>query len=129
MELGLKIYDKYPRLLINWGKLQWKDGNLEEAEKTFKKAINFDNSCKGFSGGIYRLLAFLYLEKGDNKKALEAMEKAINSSIPYDDVETVRKGDQQVYESIKRLQSRTPDSYSELEKEELQRSIKAIRGF
>ena len=128
LEAGFQIYDKDPRLLRHWGRLLWKDGNLEEAEKIFKKAIDLD-TIKVANRGLYKLLAFLYLEKGENAKALDAMGKAINSPIVFDDLEYYQNLDQEIYEGIKSIQGRTPDSYSELEKEGLRGYIQSVRGF
>lgn len=128
LEAGLKIYDKDPRILMHWGRLRWKDGNLEEAEKIFKKAIDLD-TIKIASRGLYKLLAFLYLEKGENKKALAAIEKANSFPIVFDDVQYYQNLDQEIYEGIKNLQGRTLDSYSEAEKEGLRGHIQSVRGF
>ena len=127
MQGGLSIYDKYPKLLRDWGRLVWKDGDLIGAETVFKKAIALDSRGTS-SRGLYRLLAFVYLDKGENEHAFEAITKALTYPA-FGDTETSDRVDQESYEGIRSLRDIDPKSYSEIDRKALQQRIIWTRGF
>lgn len=121
------ISNNNPLTLYLLGKLSWHDGKHGEAEQVWLRAVSFDAHDRN-KRSLYRTLALLELDRGDNRKAKEYLEEALKYE-PRGDTETVLKIDAYLVELIERYQNREARTYTQDEINEIGSVIKALRGF
>ena len=92
------------------GQLSWKDGKHKEAEEAFKKAIEYDTHGRN-KRSLYRGLALINMDTGDNKQALLYMEEAVKWP-PAGELETILKVDEFLLKTIKEYSNRNIQSYT-----------------
>ncbi len=81
LQAFVNTYPAYSGPYANLGILYHKSGDLESAEKAFKRAV----ALKPDHALAYNRLGMLYREQGDFEKAREAYEKAIEADNDYPD--------------------------------------------
>src|SRR3989344_6025779 len=123
-ELGasLKISDEYSLTLFVLGKINWKEAKHDEAEEAFKRALEFDAHGRN-KRSIYRILALVNLDKGNNKRALVYMEEAVKWP-PAGELENVLRVDEVLLKKIKEYSNKDARFYSQEEIQELGQLIK-----
>ena len=128
-ELGaaLKISEKHPLALYVLGQLSWKDGKHKEAEEAFKGAIEYDAHGRN-KRSLYRGLALINMDTGDNKQALLYMEEAVKWP-PAGELETILKVDEFLLKTIKEYSNRNIQSYTKEDVQKIGGLIKVLRGF
>ena len=128
-ELGaaLKISEKHPLALYVLGQLSWKDGKHKEAEEAFKGAIEYDAHGRN-KRSLYRGLALINMDTGDNKQALLYMEEAVKWP-PAGELETILKVDEFLLKTIKEYSNRNIQSYTKEDVQKIGGLIKILRGF
>lgn len=128
-ELGasLKISDEYSLSLFVLGKINWKEAKYGEAEKAFKRALEFDVHGRN-KRSIYRTLALVNLDIGNNKQSLAYMEEAVKWP-PAGELENVLKVDEVLLKKIKEYSNKNAKLYSQEEVQELGQMITILRGF
>jgi hypothetical protein len=112
-EASLRIYDANPAPLNILGKLHWGEGRYGEAEAMFKKAIEADIEGKN-NRGLYRMLAFLNFDLGNNQQAFMYMKKAIDSPAAHGS-EKIIKTDEILYQILEEYKDRKISSYTQKE--------------
>ena len=127
IEVALKISDQYPSALYVLGQIYWKEGRFGEAEEVFKKAIKFDIYNRN-KRSLYRSLALVNLDIGNNEQALVYMQEAIKWPTT-GDLEKTLKIDDLVLQKVKEYSDRDISSYTQEEINELVNLIKILRGF
>ncbi len=127
VEASLRIYGAYLPALNILGKLHWQADKYEEAEAAFKKAIEADIKDRS-SRRLYRMLAFLNLDFGNNQKAFMYMKKAVELPAAGGN-EKIIKTDEVLYKIVESYKDRKPSSYTQKEGEDLVNLIKMIRGW
>ena len=128
-ELGaaLKISDEYSLTLFVLGKINWKEAKYGEAEEVFKRALEFDAHGRN-KRSIYRTLALVNLDIGNNKQSLAYIEEAVKWP-PAGELENILKVDEVLLKKIKEYSSKDARFYSQDEIQELGQMIKILRGF
>src|SRR3989344_189503 len=123
-ELGaaLKISDEYSLTLFVLGKINWKEAKYGEAEEAFKRALNFDAHGRN-KRSIYRTLALVNLDIGNNKQSLAYMEEAVKWP-PAGELENVLMVDEVLLKKIKEYSDKDVRFYSREEIQELGQLIK-----
>ncbi len=124
---ALEIYDKYPPALNILGKLNWRDKKYEEAEKAFKKALEFDENGRNHRS-LYRSLAFLSFDLGYRQDAFQYMEQAVKWPSPRGSQKIIAI-DEYLYKTLDKHKDRRANSYTVKEKEELSLLIRQVGGF
>lgn len=127
VEASLRVYSANPPALNILGKLHWEKSEHEKAEAAFKRAIEADIKGRN-SRGLYRVLAFLNLDFGNNQKAFAYMKKAVELPAIHGS-EKIIKTDEILYQIIEDYKDRKLNSYTQKEGEDLAKLIKMIRGF
>ncbi len=127
IEVALKISDKYPSALYVLGQIYWKEGRFGEVEEVFKKAIKFDIYDRN-KRSLYRSLALISLDIGNNQQALIYMTEAIKWPAT-GDLEKTIKIDELLLQKVKEYSNRDISSYTQEEIEGLVNLIKILRGF
>lgn len=77
---SLKISENYPFSLNIYAKLKWQEGEFEEAERAFRRAIENDIN-KTNHRDLYRALAIMNLETKNYDKALIYIRQATESFV------------------------------------------------
>jgi len=128
-ELGaaLKISNEHALTLFVLGKINWKEAKYGEAEEAFKRALEFDAHGRN-KRSIYRTLALVNLDIGNNKQALAYIEEAVRWP-PAGDLKNVLEVDEFLLKKIGEYADRDLRSYSDEEIQELGQLIKILRGF
>ncbi len=124
---ALNIADQYPSALYVLGQIYWQEGRFGEAEEIFKKAIKFDIYDRN-KRSLYRSLALVNLDTGNNERALVYMQEAVKWPAT-GDIEKTLKIDELLLKKIEEYSGRDINSYSQEEIEGLVRLIKILRGF
>lgn len=124
---ALQIYDKYPATLNILGKVYWRSGRYTDSEDAFKKAAEFDNHGRN-KRAIYRTLALLNLDQGKNSQAFFYMDEAVKWPAAREQ-KNILEVDNFLFEKMSVYKNRSPNSYTQSEKEGLTRLIKLLRGF
>ncbi len=124
---ALNISDEYPLTLYVLGQINWKEGRFSEAEDAFKRGIKFDTRGSN-KRSLYRSLALISLDIGNNKQALEYMREAVKWPAA-GDLEKIVKIDEMLLAKIEEYSNRDIRSYSRDEIQEWVRLIKLLRGF
>src|SRR3989344_4161989 len=127
IEAALKIADQYPSALYVLGQIYWKEGRFGEAEDVFKKAIKFDIYDRN-KRSLYRSLALISLDVGNNKQALAYMTEAIKWPAT-GDLEKTLKIDEILLQKIEEYSNRDINSYTQEEIDGLVNLIRILRGF
>ncbi|MDO8496040.1 MAG: tetratricopeptide repeat protein [bacterium] len=127
IEAALKIADQYPSALYVLGQIYWKEGRFGEAEDVFNRAIKFDIYDRN-KRSLYRSLALISLDVGNNKQALAYMTEAIKWPAT-GDLEKTLKIDEILLQKIEEYSNRDINSYTQKEIEGLLNLIKILRGF
>lgn len=127
IEKAMEITDKNPLALYVQGKLYWRDGAINEAETSFLRAIEFDRRGRN-RRSLYRTLALLSLDSGQNQKAAIYMLEAVKWPVARQK-ENILEIDNYLVNFTGEIASRKLSSYTVLEKENLVRMIKTLRGF
>ena len=128
-ELGaaLKISEKHPLALYVSGQLYWKEGKHKEAEEAFKRAIEYDAHGRN-KRSLYRGLALINMDTGNNKQALFYMEEAVKWP-PAGELENILKVDEFLLKTIREYSNRSIQSYTKEEVQKIGGLIKILRGF
>lgn len=128
-ELGVvvKISDEYSLALFVLGKINWKEAKYGEAENAFQRALEFDAHGRN-KRSLYRSMALVNLDIGNNKKALEYMLEAVKWP-PAGDLKNILEVDEFLLKKIEEYADRDLKSYSDEEIQELGQMIKTLRGF
>lgn len=121
------ITDRNPLTLFVQAKIDWQEGNIEAAEKGFLRAIEFDERGRN-RRSLYRMLALLSLDSGENKKAEGYMREAVKWPVARQK-ENVVEIDNYLVKFTQEMALRKPSSYSREEQERLVEMITALRGF
>jgi hypothetical protein len=111
-----------PQLLIHW-----QENRIAEAEQTFLRAVEWDGRGRN-RRSLYRTLALLSLDSGQNKKAESYMQEVVKWPVARQK-ENIKEIDEYLVGLTKELAPRQPDSYTSKEKEGLVQMIKSLRGF
>ncbi|MDP3792295.1 MAG: tetratricopeptide repeat protein [bacterium] len=127
IEAALKISDKYPSTLYVLGQIYWKEGRFGEAEEVFKKAIKFDIYDRN-KRSLYRSLALVSLDVGNNKLAVVYMQEAVKWPAT-GDIDKTLKIDKLLLQKVEEYSDRDTNSYTQDEIEGLVNLIKILRGF
>lgn len=127
IEAALKISDQYPSALYVLGQIYWEEGRFGEAEEVFKKAIKFDIYDRN-KRSLYRSLALVNLDIGNNKQSLSYMTEAVKWPAT-GDLEKTIKIDELLLQKIEKYSDRDIKSYTQEEIDGLVNLIKIIRGF
>lgn len=127
IKLAMAIAENNPLTLYVRGKINWQENKINEAEEAFLRAVQYDAHDRN-KRSLYRTLALLSLDMGDNKKALVYMREAIKWP-PAGQRENILKIDEYLLGLTREYASRRPASYSAEEQNKLARMIKALRGF
>ena len=127
MEAALKIADQYPSALYVLGQIYWKEGRFGEAEDVFNRAIKFDIYDRN-KRSLYRSLALISLDVGDNKQSLVYMTEAIKWPAT-GDLEKTIKIDEILLQKVEEYLNRDINSYTQEEIDGLVNLIKILRGF
>lgn len=127
IEAALKISDQYPSALYVLGQIYWEEGRFGEADEVFNKAIKFDTYDRN-KRSLYRSLALISLDIGNNKQALVYMQEAVKWPAT-GDLEKTLKIDKLLLQKIEEYSSRDIKSYTQEEIDGLVNLIKIIRGF
>ena len=127
LEAALKISNENSLTLFVFGKINWKEAKYKEAEEAFKRALDFDNHGRN-KRSLYRTLALLNLDTGNNKQALVYMEEAVKWP-PAGDSENVLKIDQMLLKTAREYSLRSIKSYTKEDVEKIGGLIKVLRGF
>lgn len=124
---AILITDQNPLTLYVQAKINWQEGNIEAAEKGFLRAIEFDGRGRN-KRSLYRMLALLNLDSGENKKAEGYMREAVKWPVARQK-ENIVEIDNYLVKFTQEMALRKPSSYTLKEKEDLIHMIKALRGF
>ena len=124
---ALNVADQYPSALYVLGQIYWKEGRFGEAEEVLKKAVKFDIYDRN-KRSLYRSLALISLDVGNNERATAYMREAVKWPAT-GDVEKTLKIDEFLLQKIEEYSGRDINSYSQEEIEKLVKLIKIIRGF
>jgi two-component sensor histidine kinase/Tfp pilus assembly protein PilF len=93
-ELGISYGDSLSALpmLINVGNAQWRAKDYSKAEKTLETAVDLAKRSNSsfLESKAYQVLARLFNEKGEHKKAYELILYAISVSLKHSNSETLR---------------------------------------
>ena len=127
IEAALKIADQYPSALYVLGQIYWKEGRFGEAEDVFNRAIKFDIYDRN-KRSLYRSLALISLDVGDNKQSLVYMTEAIKWPAT-GDLEKTIKIDEILLQKVEEYLNRDINSYTQEEIDGLVNLIKILRGF
>lgn len=127
LRASLKISDEYSLSLFVLGKINWKEAKYGEAEKAFKRALEFDVHGRN-KRSIYRILALVDLDVGNNKQSLAYMEEAVKWP-PAGELENVLRVDEVLLKKIKEYSNKNAKFYSQEEVQELGQMITILRGF
>lgn len=127
LSAALKISDKHPLALYVLGQLNWKDGKYKEAEEAFKRAIEYDAHGRN-KRSLYRGMALINMDIGNNKQALLYMEEAVKWP-PAGELENILKVDEFLLKTIKEYSNRNIQSYTKEEIQKIGGLIKILRGF
>lgn len=124
---ALLITDRNPLTLFVQAKIDWQEGHIAETEKNFLRAIEFDERGRN-RRSLYRMLALLSLDSGENKKAEGYMREAVQWSVARQK-ENIVEIDNYLVKFTQEMALRKPASYSREEQERLVKMITALRGF
>ena len=127
LEAALKISNKHPLALYVSGQLYWKEGKHKEAEEAFKRAIEYDAHGRN-KRSLYRGLALINMDTGNNKQALFYMEEAVKWP-PAGELENILKVDEFLLKTIREYSNRSIQSYTKEEVQKIGGLIKILRGF
>lgn len=127
IEASLKISDEYSLTLFVLGKIKWRENKYGEAEDVFKKSLDFDAHGRN-KRSIYRTLALLNLDIGNNKQALLYMEEAVKWP-PAGELANILKVDEFLLGKMEEYADKDARYYSQEEIQELGQMIKTLRGF
>ena len=127
IKAALKISNEYPLTLYVSGQIYWKEGLFGQAEDAFQKALGFDTRGSN-KRSLYRSLALLSLDIGNNKQALMYMQEAVKWP-PAGDLDKILKIDETLLKKMEEYSDRNINSYTRAEINELVQIIKILRGF
>ncbi len=127
LKAALKISEKHPLSLYVLGQLNWKDGKHKEAEEALKRAIEYDAHGRN-KRSLYRGLALINMDIGNNKQALLYMEEAVKWP-PAGKLESILKVDEFLLKTIREYSNRSIRSYTKEEIQKIGGLIKILRGF
>ena len=124
---ALNIADQYPSALYVLGQIYWKEGRFGEAEEVLKKAIKLDIYDRN-KRSLYRSLALISLDVGNNERAMIYMREAVKWPATGDVAKTLRI-DELLLQKVEEYSDRDINSYTQEEIEGLVKLIKILRGF
>lgn len=124
---ALLITDRNPLTLYVQAKIDWQEGSIASAEKGFLRAIEFDGRGRN-KRSLYRMLALLSLDSGENKKAESYMQEAVKWPVARQK-ENIVEIDNYLVKFTQETAWRKPSSYTQKEKQDLVEMIKTLRGF
>lgn len=127
VQRAIAITDENPLTLYVLGKIYWQALDLDQAEQSFLRAVEFDKRGRN-RRSLYRMLALLNLDSGQNKKAETYMQEAVQWPVARQK-ENIVEIDNYLVKLTKELAGRKPSRYRLEEKEKLVEMIKALRGF
>ncbi len=126
IERSLKISEDHPFTLNIYAKLKWQEGNLQEAESVFKRAI--ENDIYGANHrDLYRALSILKLEVKDYDEALNYIRYATESDV-FRNPKKVVYLDNLLLSYIYGLSKNKPDVLSDSEHEIVRSLITHVKG-
>lgn len=133
-EAALLIYPDYSAPLTTLGRLDWKDGRYKEAianlEKALKNISPYPASSLYFQQ-VYRWLAFLNLQIGNNQEAALWMKKSTSIPLTEDMHPNKRIYDleRELRQFMKYYSNRNPSSYSKEDKRLIDEKAFFVRDY